>query len=180
MKTNSIIKFACLMFMLVTIQVSCAQPQAQSVDITMTINYGLWEDGKDSWYDAISFSDNTPENPGRTRAQRKGRSFKTKVKRNKRLKWASAWAEGDTIQKPPKGTKIILINVTRNPANGGDFLMDEFWYDSEDNGVSINGGTRKKGFPVEGEERYIISFAIAQIDGSYDIYTVDPIIRGNE
>lgn len=181
MKTYSLIKFTSLLLMLMTIQVSCAQQsQGNSVEITMTINYGEWVKGKDFWYDAIEFSDNTPDNPGRTKAQRKGRTFKTKVKRNKPLKWTWAWATGDTVQKPPKETKVILINVARNPANGGDFILDEFWYDSEDNGVSINGGTRKNGFPVEGEERYIISFAVAKTDGSFDIYTVDPIIRGNQ
>jgi hypothetical protein len=100
------------------------------------------------------------------------------VKRNQKLIWRT------DHESKPNNAKIILISVTRNPGNGGDYLLNEFWYDSVDDGETIEGRIRKKGYPEGAEERYIMSFAIQYKDEdnnvTYDIYTVDPIIRGSD
>ena len=85
---------------------------------------------------------------------------------------------------------IILVSVTRKPSEGGDTLLTKSWYNSEDNGNTINGRTRQafQGGHTNPNnpgtriyiERYIISFAVNKGNTEYDTFTVDPVIRGNQ
>ncbi len=182
MKTTTIIKVFSLTMLLT---MSTALVAQNNLTITMKINFDGWNSSTpNKWYDQITFSDDgdydqddTTQTPNPDNGK-KGRNFKSKVKRNQKLIWRT------DHEKKPENAEIILISVTRNPGNGGDYLLSEFWYDSKDNGKTIEGSVRKKGYPEGAEERYIVSFAIqykdANNDVTYDIYTVDPILRGSD
>jgi hypothetical protein len=159
-----------------TTQAFTSHIYAQPVTITMEIDYGLWTGTNPDWYNAVSFRDSSPNDANRAPQDRKGLFFRTKVRRNQNLTWTSAWSDGTA---PPEGTRVILISVARRPSNAGAFLLDKSWYNSSDNGNTIEG--RIRGVFEDGElERYIISFAIYHNDGTYDIYTIDPILQGHQ
>lgn len=176
MKKPYLIRLFALSILMGAFQLSTTQINAQPVEITMTIDFSIWDRGDDStWYDAITFTE--ASNPGNPKP---GRLFKTNVKRNQRLTWIP-----NETNNAANNAEIILINVSRNPYDGGAFILNELWYDAKYSNQHqkyiVEGRTKKTGFPQEGaEERYIISFTVRYDDGTYDIYTVDPIIRGSD
>ena len=186
MKKYSLIKFASLIILLMVFQMSIAQTvnSPKTLTITMEIDYDSWNrDKKDLWYDHITFSDN--DSIKNQDNGKKGRSFKSKVKRKQKLIWkAQILDDGEKS----KNKEVVLISVSRNPGNGKDFLLSEFWYDGKYDKKNaeyiVEGAIRDMAIPEYLEERYTISFAIHYLDDDenvkFDIYTVDPIIRGHD
>jgi hypothetical protein len=171
MKKIFILKLTIFVFTLMTFVTSCAQND--TLNIKMTVDYDEWKKGSSNWDNAITFSDNSSEDDSRQLVQRRGRNFRSNVKPGQNLTWESDLKNGDK-------EKIILVNVVRYPANGGAYLLTEFWYNAQDNGAIILGQVKEKGFAKGLEERYIISFTVSKGDGTFDTYTVDPIIRGSD
>lgn len=178
MKRNIFIKLLTLIIFLMASMVSFAQ---NPLEITMKIDFGLWERGDSTtFYNAITFSDNFNEN-GNTNPDngKRGRSFRSRVRRNLKLEWKS---EPVNVLGGSDFDRIVLISVMRNPEPGigGNELFDSPWYNSEDSGVLIEGRIKNEDIQEYESERYVISFAVRYDDGYYDIYTVDPIIRGSD
>ena len=155
MKKNSLIKFVGLIILLMTFQISFAQnpnrkrptPPSEQL-ITMSIDYTLWDQG--DWYTAVTFKNGDSQGPG---SGSNGRAFESEVKRNQKVKWQTAKINWDE----EVAAEIILISVTRNPEEGGDYLLTNSWYSSQDDGKTIEGQTRRS-FEADKIERYIISF----------------------
>jgi hypothetical protein len=191
MKKYSILKFAGLLILLMTFQLSCAQKVLErpgspkgpkKLEITMKIDYSKWNDGYR--YEAIKFYDDD-EDAEKKRGEtaglkdkdsaRRGRNFKSNVKRKQKLVW-----NADFLKEEDREKKIILISVVSNPKNTGKQILTESWFDSKNDGKTIEGSTQTD-FETGAEERYLISFAITDGEGKwYSIYTVDPIIRGSD
>ena len=192
MKKYSLIKFASLILLLMSLQILNSQEISASqlnfnknrdirpeLIITMEIDYSVWETG--NWYEAIIFRDtdafeenirNSLIDKKDKDSLRRGRTFKSKVKRGQNLIWKAKF-------KKERKERIILISVLRNPQEGGAELLTQPWFNSEDGGSTIEGQT-KQIFKGGTEERYVISFAIMNENNLLDIYTIDPLIKGSQ
>ena len=145
-------------------------PKKNPFEIEMTIDFVKWKSNR---YDAITFSD--AEHPG---GGIRGRDFTSKVGPQKPIKWTAK-----IINTEKKDLEIILITVFRDPVDGGERVLSAPWYDSKNGGKHIMGWTRSFALKDDKEElieHYLISFAITDNKGKYDIYTIDPLIRGHQ
>ncbi len=184
MRKNTLMKFASLIIFLLTTFVSYAQPAPPGLlTIKMNIDFEGWDrDDKDTWYDRITFTDDgdfdisTPAFEPNPDNGNNGRFFRTKVRPNQPLRWESSYENA-----PENFEGIILISVMRNPSPGmgGNEILDKPWYNSNGNGSRIQGRTRNQDLTLQ-IERYLVSFLVYYGNNDYDIYTVDPIIRGSE
>ena len=186
MKRSYQIKFTSLIILLLITTVSFAQPA--TLNITMNIDFDGWNrNNPNTWYDQITFTDDgdydlsTPTLDPNPDNNNNGRFFRSKVRPNQRLEWGSSYQNA-----PDDFQRIILISVMRNPSPGmgGNEILDSPWYNSDDDGETIEGRARNQDLTLQ-IERYVVSFAVyygTDDEGNhdYDIYTVDPIIRGHD
>ena len=147
-------------------------PTQNPFTITMTVDSEKWKTDR---YEAITFSDR--EHPG---GGIKGRKFSSKVGPQQLIKWEAKITNAGT-----KDLEVVLITVFRDPVKGGGHVLAAPWYDSRNGGQHIIGWTRNfvLGDENEGEElkeHYLISFAITDKKGRYDIFTVDPFLIGHD
>ena len=189
MKKYSLIKFASLIILLMAFQVSMAQenPPAQpkepdKLEIIMKIDYSKWKEGYR--YEALTFFDTDSVAEAKRKkivskdkdSVRRGRAFKSAVKRKQRINWKAEFTNKDD----GKNKNIVLINVISNPKNAGTQILNEPWYTAIENGKRIEGQCQTD-FDTDAEERYVISFAIMDKKGNWiSIYTVDPILKGSQ
>lgn len=177
MKKYSITNVLTLIVVLFSFQLGSCQtrtltesPAKSPFNIEMTVDFEKWKSNR---YDAITFSD--PDQPG---GGIKGRSFTSKVGPQLPIKWTAK-----IINTGKMDLEVILITVFRDPINGGDQVLLAPWYNSKNGGRHIMGRTRNFVLKNEKEEileHYLISFAITDNGGKYDIYTIDPILRGHQ
>lgn len=177
MKKYSITNVLTLIVVLFSFQLGGCQtrtltesPAKSPFNIEMTVDFEKWQSNR---YDAITFSD--VDHPG---GGIKGRVFISKVGPQLPLKWTAK-----IINTGKKELEVILITVFRDPVNGGDQVLLAPWYNSKNGGKHIMGRTRSFVLKSEKEElleHYLISFAITDNDGKYDIYTIDPILKGSQ
>ena len=177
MKKHPIPNLMTFVLMLLTFQFASCQtrvltptPDKNPFTITMTIDFAKWQVDR---YDAISFSDR--DHPG---GGIKGRKFNSKVRPQQLLKW-----EAKITNTEKKDLEVILITVFRDPVKGGDQVLAAPWYDSKNGGQHIIGWTRNFVLESESEElveHYLISFAITDKKGKYDVYTIDPFLIGHD
>ena len=194
MKQKSYFNLFFIAVFLLVFQLFTSRIHAQPVRVTMNINYDLWTANDPDWYNAIYFSDDTPSDTARgdnnsDNDNRKGLSFKTNVgnRRATVFFWNAIPRDSQNIEL--KDVKIILVRVSRKPIEGGDIILNQTWYNSNDGGRTIRGVTRQAfsgGRPDPNDpertiyqERYIIDFALIRPDGEIDTFTIDPIVRGH-
>ena len=177
MKKNNIVNFFTFSVIFMVFQLaSCQSPRSLTEEVlvknpytvTMTIDFAAW-DTISYKYDAITFSD------GIQKGKFKGRKFASKVRPHQPIKWIGKVTDEEL--------DVILITVFRDPVSGGDHILESPYYDSKNGGKHIMGKTGH--FVVENKseelkEHYLISFAITDHRGRYDIYTVDPFLVGHD
>ena len=179
MKKNTFINFFILSVVLMVFQLASCQSTRSLTDevevknpytVTMSINFAQW-DTISYKYDAITFSD------GIQKGKFKGRKFASKVRPHQPIKWVA------TVTNTEEKLEVILITVFRDPISGGDRILESPYYDSKNGGKHIMGKTGHfvlEKADLELKEHYLISFAITDNKGRYDVYTVDPFLVGHD